>query len=180
MGLQRKAGDALRASNSIDQKFSEDIINMYLGLGEGKKHPERYEKLGEYLGGTSFSEFGQKGVPLGAAYTSAASRYVAPAIGIGMAGNAVGSVTNAVFGGPEDGQQPGQLDVGGLTVASLMGAVSPYAAHQALQYGGGVSPEVMQFLSGSHLDNPALRKGGLAAAGAAGTVLANALGQAIF
>ena len=177
MGLQRKAGDALRASNSIDQKFSEDILNMYLRLGEGKKHPERYEKLGEYLGGTSFSEFGQKGVPLGAAYTSAASRYVAPAIGIGMAGNAVGSVTNAVFGGPEDGQQPGQLDVGGLTVASLIGGATPYAAHQAMQYGG-ASSDMLQHLSG--VQHPMRHRAGLAAAGAGAGMLANALGQAIF
>ena len=167
----RKAGDILK---SVDHKYAQAIVDMYMGKDRQRGDMGR---AAQYLGGTPAYQIGQEGVPRGAGITSAAARYGAPLIGVGMAGNAVGSVTNAVFGGPEDGQQPGQLDVGGLTVASLIGGATPYAAHQAMQYGG-ASSDMLQHLSG--VQHPMRHRAGLAAAGAGAGMLANALGQAIF
>lgn len=173
----RKAGEILR---SVDNEYADRIVDMFMGK-EGTR-PEggpmgAARGIGaSYLGGTRWDERGDRGadsVMPGAAYVSQAVRVGAPLVALGGTAAIVGGTTNAIFGGPEDGQQPGQLDLGGLTVASLLGAgvgEAGLAATNLYRRHAGITP--MQVGTG--------RRIGMAAAGAGLGVLGNALQQAIF
>ena len=167
---KRRAGEILR---SVDSKYADAVVDMFMGKGGATGKRDSRAIAADYLGGTPLSAIGQEGSPMGAAYTSAAARYGAPLAATGVGAAVVGGTTNAIFGGPEDGQQPGQLDLGSLTVASLVGAGTPLGLERltnVYRNEAGISP--MQVNNRQRI--------GVSAASAGATMLANALGQAIF
>ena len=175
---KRRAGEILR---SVDNKYADAVVDMFMG----KKGQERTYggnpavqaaagTAATYLGGTPLSARGLEGTAPGAAYTSAAARYGAPLVAAGLGSAVVGGTTNAIFGGPEDGQQPGQLDLGSLTVASLVGAgavPAGVALTNVYRDAAGITPKMA----------PGRGKlAAMSAVGAGAATLANALGQTIF
>ena len=183
----RKAGEILRR---VDNEYADTVVDWFMGK-KGTK-PEGGIKgavkgMGaSYLGGTRWDERGDRGaesVMPGAAYVSQAARIGVPVAALGGTAAIVGGTTNAIFGGPEDGQQPGQLDLGGLTVASLLGAGVPttvMAANNLYQRHGGESfiPQRAQDVMGQGVLSR--NRIGASAAAAGLSVLGNALQQAIF
>lgn len=180
MANRRKAGEILKGAQHVDKKLSEAVVNFFMGP-KGKERTyggngavqAAAGTAATYLGGTPLSARGLEETAPGAAYTSAVARYGAPLLAAGVGGAVVGGTTNAIFGGPEDGQQPGQLDLGQLTVHSLVGGAVPsvgLALNNMYREGVGLNP----YTPG---------RGKVAAVSAAGAgigALANALGQVIF
>ena len=174
---KRRAGEILR---SVDNKYADAVVDMFMG----KKGQERTfggnpavqatAGMGAiYLGGTPWEARGSLNTAPGSAYTSAAARYGAPVAAAGLGSAVVGGTTNAIFGGPEDGQQPGQLDLGSLTVGALVGAGTPLGLERLTNIyrnEAGIAP--MNVTNRQRI--------GISAASAGATMLANALGQAIF
>lgn len=119
MNALRKAGDRV---NEFDRAYAARAAK---DMGAIESHPIRH-----MLGGSAISEIGEvqadsmverllgETIAMGARGTNLGYRYGLPTAGVTLAGKGLFDVTQGlyaaasatpVFGGPEDGQQPGQL-----------------------------------------------------------------------
>lgn len=88
----RKAMDALK---NFDDAYSEKIVNMYMGDGS-VDNPLQSAAAGLasiYLGGTPYSKMNDHPAYKVSAHTSGAAKYVAPVVGVTLAGKGIMDLT---------------------------------------------------------------------------------------